>query len=76
MEIKSKSLIIAFIVVLIYVSIKKNLGLEIDCPINYLNPFQHFLSCNAFFLVIYSILFLVAFVSIFYLLKILEKGLK
>ena len=76
MEIKSKSLIMAFIVVLIYASIKKNTGLEIDCPINYLNPFQHFLSCNAFSLIIYSILFLVAFVSTFYLLKLLEKSLK
>ena len=63
------SLLIALLISIIYISLKA-LGLVvIDCPVQYLNPWQLFFSCAIFYGLIYIVLFVTSFTIVYFILK-------
>lgn len=64
-----RSVISALSIVLVYIFLRANGIIVMDCPFSYLNPWQYFFSCSAFNLGIFMIIFISAFTVSFFVLR-------
>ncbi len=59
----------ALIITLIFVLLKMNKFILVECSVSYLNPWQYFFRCNLIYWSYYLIVFAISFFIIFYLMK-------
>ncbi len=66
------SILIALVTTFIYILFKIKDKIIPECTVPYLNPWQHFISCN----LVYGLHYLIVFISIFIIAFYIMKKLK
>ncbi|MFH0869879.1 MAG: hypothetical protein V1866_02380 [archaeon] len=64
------SIIAALLANLLFIFLKAQNLIVLDCPVSYLNPWQYFFYCSLFHLYVYLIVFALSFALAFGLVRI------